>query len=155
MPSVPVELQAPDIQAHRRSNTGADFVHTFDSGAPGPHVMVNALTHGNEICGAIVVERLLRRELRPTRGKLTLAFANVEAFFRFDKFHFFKKLGGRLNRTQQDVRNQETNSYKNEWESVLETCCKSQCKASQNPYNNGCKFDFQADRKHGAKVQRK
>jgi len=79
-----VELQAPDIQPHRRSATGTDFVHTFESGKPGPHVMVNALTHGNEICGAIVVERLLARGLRPVRGSLTLAFANVEAFSRFD-----------------------------------------------------------------------
>ena len=84
MPPVAVELTAPDIEPHRRSNTGIDFVHTFESARPGPHVMVNALTHGNEICGAIVVDRLLRRGLRPVRGKLTLAFANVEAFLRFD-----------------------------------------------------------------------
>ena len=84
MPSIAVELQAPDIRPHRQSNTGTDFIHSFDSGKPGPHVLVNALTHGNEICGAIVVDRLLRRGLRPVRGKLTLAFANVEAFSRFD-----------------------------------------------------------------------
>ena len=84
MPSIPVELKAPDIEPHRRSPTGTDFIHTLESGKPGPHVLVNALTHGNEICGAIVVDRLLRRELRPVRGTLTLAFANVEAFFRFD-----------------------------------------------------------------------
>ena len=84
MPSIAVELQAPDIQPHRQSDTGTDFIHTFDSGRPGPHVMVNALTHGNEICGAIVVDRLLREGVRPTRGKLTLAFANVAAFARFD-----------------------------------------------------------------------
>ena len=81
---IAVELQAPDIQPHRRSSTGTDFVHSFESGKPGPHVLVNAITHGNEICGAIVVDRLLRRELRPTRGTLTLAFANVHAFARFD-----------------------------------------------------------------------
>ena len=46
--------------------------------------MVNALTHGNEICGAIVVDRLLRSRVRPVRGQLTLAFANVAAFLRFD-----------------------------------------------------------------------
>jgi predicted deacylase len=46
--------------------------------------MVNAVTHGNEICGALVVDRLLRMELRPTRGALTLSFANVEAYSRFD-----------------------------------------------------------------------
>jgi predicted deacylase len=84
MPPVSVELQAPDIQPHRRSATGTDFVQTFESGKAGPHVLVNALTHGNEICGAIVVDRLLRRGLRPARGTLTLAFANVAAFSRFD-----------------------------------------------------------------------
>ena len=84
MPPIAVELQAPDIEPHRRSGSGTEFVHTFMADKPGPHVMVNALTHGNEICGAIVLDRLLRREIRPVRGKLTLSFANVEAFLRFD-----------------------------------------------------------------------
>ena len=83
MPAIPVELAAPDLAPHRQSNTGTDYIHSFDSGKPGPHVLVNALTHGNEICGAIVVDRLLRERLRPTRGVLTLAFANLEAFARF------------------------------------------------------------------------
>jgi predicted deacylase len=84
MPSISIELQAPDIAPYRRSNTGADWIHTFESGKPGPHVLVNALTHGNEICGAIALDRLLRMGVRPTRGTLTLAFANVDAFLRFD-----------------------------------------------------------------------
>lgn len=84
MSEIRVELQAPDIEPHRRSSTGTDFVHTFESGKPGPHVLVNAVTHGNEICGAIAVDRLLRMGIRPTRGTLTLSFANVEAFSRFD-----------------------------------------------------------------------
>jgi Succinylglutamate desuccinylase / Aspartoacylase family len=84
MSAIKVELKAPDIESHRNSASGADFIHTFPSGRPGPHVMVNALTHGNEICGAIVVDRLLRRGLRPVRGMLTLAFANIDAFMRFD-----------------------------------------------------------------------
>jgi predicted deacylase len=84
MPAIAIELKAPDIEAHRRSSTGTDFVHVLDSGKPGPHVLVNALTHGNEICGAIVVDRLLRQGVRPVRGTLTLAFANVAAFSRFD-----------------------------------------------------------------------
>ena len=82
--SIRVELSAPDISPHRQSATAVEYVHTFDSGAAGPHVMVNALTHGNEICGAIVVDRLLRQGVRPRRGKLTLSFANVSAFLRFD-----------------------------------------------------------------------
>ena len=83
-PQVRVELTAPDIAPHRRSATGVEYIHSFDSGIAGPHVMVNALTHGNEICGAIVVDRLLRQALRPVRGRITLAFANVAAFRRFD-----------------------------------------------------------------------
>ena len=46
--------------------------------------MINALTHGNEVCGAIVVDALLRAKLRPRRGRLTLAFANVAAYLSFD-----------------------------------------------------------------------
>jgi predicted deacylase len=85
MNAIAVELDAPDIRPHQKSNTGTDFIHTFESGKPGPHVLVNALTHGNEICGAIAVDRLLREGVRPVRGTLTLAFANVEAFSRFDR----------------------------------------------------------------------
>jgi predicted deacylase len=80
----PIEVAFPDIAAHERSNTGIPYLHTFDSGVTGPHVMINALTHGNEVCGAIVVDALLRARLRPRRGKLTLAFANVDAYRRFD-----------------------------------------------------------------------
>jgi predicted deacylase len=80
----PIELALPDISRYRTSATGIDYVHTFESGLDGPHVMVNALTHGNEVCGAIAVSELLERQLRPVRGKLTLAFANVEAYKRFD-----------------------------------------------------------------------
>src|SRR5258706_9175220 len=79
-----VELQAPDIAPYRESNTGTPYVHRFESGKPGPNVLVVALTHGNEICGAIALDRLLRLQVRPIRGKLTLAFANIAAFSRFD-----------------------------------------------------------------------
>jgi len=79
-----VELTPPDISAYKNGNTGIDYVTTFDSGVPGPHVMINAVTHGNEICGALAVDRLFTMNARPTRGKLTLSFANVEAFHRFD-----------------------------------------------------------------------
>jgi predicted deacylase len=80
----PIEVRFPDISAHEHSGCGVPYVHTFDSGVPGPHVMINALTHGNEVCGAIVVDELLRHSLRPRRGKLTLSFANVAAYLSFD-----------------------------------------------------------------------
>lgn len=84
MEAYPIEVEFPDISAHEQSASGIAYVHTFDSGAAGPHVMINALTHGNEVCGAIVVDELLRRALRPRRGRLTLAFANVDAYRSFD-----------------------------------------------------------------------
>ncbi len=79
-----VELAPPDISAYRRGNSGIEYVTTFDSGKAGPHVMVNAITHGNELCGAIAVDRMFKMNLRPTRGKLSLAFANVAAFHSFN-----------------------------------------------------------------------
>ncbi|MGH7116062.1 MAG: succinylglutamate desuccinylase, partial [Stellaceae bacterium] len=84
-PSYPVELTPPDIEPYRAGNTGVDHVTTFDSGAAGPHVLVTALTHGNEICGAIALDRLFRAGLRPRRGRLSLAFDNVAAYRSFDR----------------------------------------------------------------------
>lgn len=80
----PVELEFPDLERWREGNCGIDYVHHFDSGQPGPQVLVNALTHGNEVCGAIVLDELLRRGLRPRHGKLSLSFANVAAYRCFD-----------------------------------------------------------------------
>jgi predicted deacylase len=82
--SAPVEIAAPDIAPYRAGNAGIEYVTSFDSGRPGPQVVVNALSHGNEICGAIVLDRLFRSGPRPVRGKLTLSFANVAAYLRFD-----------------------------------------------------------------------
>jgi len=80
----PVELTAPDIEPYRKGNTGVEFVTTFDSGTPGPHVMINAVTHGNEICGAIALDHLLRNDVRPIQGKLSLGFVNWMAYSNFD-----------------------------------------------------------------------
>jgi hypothetical protein len=79
-----VELTAPDIEPYRAGNTGVEYVTTFAAAEPGPHVMVCALTHGNEICGAITLDRLFRAGVRPRRGRLTLAFDNVAAYREFD-----------------------------------------------------------------------
>ena len=80
----PIEIDFPDITPYRNGTHSIPYVHTFDSGAAGPHVMVNSLTHGNEVCGAILVKSLLDSDVRPRCGRLTLAFANVEAYGRFD-----------------------------------------------------------------------
>lgn len=80
----PVEVSFPDISDYASGNCGIPYVYSFAASEPGPHVMVNALTHGNEVCGAITVKALLDMKLRPRRGRLTLAFANVAAYQRFD-----------------------------------------------------------------------
>ncbi|WP_208866411.1 succinylglutamate desuccinylase/aspartoacylase domain-containing protein [Paraburkholderia lacunae] len=84
MEAYPIEVEFPDIGVHAPGNTGIPFLFTFESGVAGPHVMINALTHGNEVCGAVIVDELLRARLRPRRGRLTLSFANVAAYARFD-----------------------------------------------------------------------
>src|ERR1700759_2234853 len=84
LPTFEVQLAAPDIARWLPGNTGIPGFITRNSGVPGPHVALLALMHGNEIAGAIVLERLLRSELMPTRGKLTLGFVNLAAYERFD-----------------------------------------------------------------------
>ena len=80
----PIEITPPDLSPYRAGNTGVEYVHVLESGRPGPGVMVQALTHGNEFCGAIALDFLLKEGIRPAQGKLTLAFANVAAYERFD-----------------------------------------------------------------------
>ncbi|WP_211450747.1 M14 family metallopeptidase [Collimonas antrihumi] len=84
LPEYPIEVNFPDIGEWQAGNTGVDYIHTFDSGVAGPHAMILALTHGNEVSGAITVDRFLRSGIRPVKGRLTLGFANVEAYRRFD-----------------------------------------------------------------------
>ncbi|WP_109370605.1 M14 family metallopeptidase [Massilia sp. WF1] len=84
MERYPIDLEFPDLRPYAEGNTGVPYVFSYDSGVPGRHTMINALTHGNEVCGAIAVKDLLDAGLRPRRGRLTLAFANVDAYARFD-----------------------------------------------------------------------
>jgi predicted deacylase len=87
VPPLTFALPAPDISAWRAGNTGTEGVWHFDSGQPGRHVMISALVHGNELCGAWALKGLLEAGARPQRGTLTLAFCNLEAFDRFDPDH--------------------------------------------------------------------
>jgi succinylglutamate desuccinylase len=80
----PIELSPPDISPYRHGNTGVDYVTRFDSGVAGPHVLITALVHGNELCGAIALDFLFKAGVRPRVGVLTLAFCNVAAFHSFD-----------------------------------------------------------------------
>jgi succinylglutamate desuccinylase len=84
LPHFPVRVAAPDLTPWIAGNTGVAGFTLRDSGIPGPHVMLVSLIHGNEIAGAIALDRMLRADFRPARGKLTFGFANLEAFARFD-----------------------------------------------------------------------
>ena len=83
-PIPPIEVAFPDLTPHAEGNAGISFAWTFEASRPGPHVLVQALTHGNEVCGAIVLDWLLHQQVRPLRGTLSLVFANVAAYRRFD-----------------------------------------------------------------------
>ena len=84
LPHFAVNLPVPDLSPWLAGNTGVAGFTTIDSGRPGPHVVVTALVHGNELAGAIVLNTLLHAGVQPARGRLTLGFANLHAFARFD-----------------------------------------------------------------------
>ena len=79
-----LEVLPRDLSPYRPGNIGIDYVHRFESGRPGPHVLINALTHGNEFCGMVAASHLLDTGVRPLCGTLTVSFANVEAYESFD-----------------------------------------------------------------------
>nr|WP_288852134.1 succinylglutamate desuccinylase/aspartoacylase family protein [uncultured Acidovorax sp.] len=94
------EVLPRDLSAYRQGNVGIDYVHRFESGKPGPHVLINALTHGNEICGMVAATHLLDTGVRPLIGTLTISFANVAAYESFDESRPFesRQLVHNLNR---------------------------------------------------------
>lgn len=72
-------LAMPDISRYRAGNTGIPFVHRLEGPAAGPEVLVTALVHGNEVCGAHALDHLLGRGPQPRRGTVTAVFCNPEA----------------------------------------------------------------------------
>jgi predicted deacylase len=80
----PVEIVGPDISAYKKGNVGIDYVHTFDSGKQGPHVLITTAVHGNEPCGVIAADWFFKQAERPTLGKLSIAIMNVKAYLAFD-----------------------------------------------------------------------
>jgi predicted deacylase len=79
-----VDVALPDLGKWAAGNIGIPYLWRFTGHERGPQVTVQALTHGNEVCGAIALDWLLRSDFRPTRGTLTLIFANAAAYHTFD-----------------------------------------------------------------------
>jgi len=84
----PIEFTFPELRRWEKGT--APYIHVLESGEPGPTVMVASLTHGNEVSGAIVVDALLEKKLKPRKGKLILSFNNIEAYHSFDAATPFK-----------------------------------------------------------------
>ena len=98
------EVLPRSLDRWQAGNAGIDYVHRFESGKPGPHVLVNALTHGNEFCGMAAALHLLESKVRPKIGTLTVSFANVAAYesFRQDDPFASRQLVHNLNRIWSD-----------------------------------------------------
>ena len=84
VPHFSVELAAPDIRPWLPGNVGVAGVTAVQGKRPGPHVVLVALLHGNEIAGGIVLDQMLRHGVAPACGRLTFVFANLAAYARFD-----------------------------------------------------------------------
>ena len=75
----PIEVEFPTLGRWAEGNAGIPYVWTFTAERPGPHVLLQALTHGNEVCGAVALDWLLTQGFRPLRGTVSFCFANVAA----------------------------------------------------------------------------
>lgn len=84
VPDFEVHVSPPDLSPWIAGNTGVPGFTTRESGKPGPHVALLGLTHGNELAGGIVLDRLLRAGLVPVRGRLSFGFVNLVGLERFD-----------------------------------------------------------------------
>jgi predicted deacylase len=83
----PIEITFPRIERWAKGNVGIPYVWSAKSQVEGPHVCVSALVHGNEVCGAIAADVLLRAiedGATITRGTLSVVFANVAAYEAFN-----------------------------------------------------------------------
>jgi len=81
----PIDVAFPPLDRYADGNSGVPYVWRYEASRAGPNVVVQALTHGNEVCGAIALDWLLQHDFRPTRGTFTGVFANVAAYRAFDR----------------------------------------------------------------------
>lgn len=84
MTRIPIEIAVPDLEPYREGTDGIPYVVTIDSGTAGPHAVITALVHGNELSGAWALIAMLEQNIKPKHGRLSLAFVNVLAMKRFD-----------------------------------------------------------------------
>ncbi len=78
------KLTPVDLSRWRNGNNGIDFTTTLESGRAGPHAMIMALIHGNELCGAHAITFLHEHLTQPVKGRISLALGNIAAYRRFE-----------------------------------------------------------------------
>lgn len=83
-PDLDILIPPPDLSDWIGGNTGLRGVIQHDSGRVGPHVVLVSLIHGNEYAGALALDRILRDGATPKTGVVSVIFANLDAFARFD-----------------------------------------------------------------------
>ena len=79
-----IEVRFPALDRWASGNAGIPYVWRYEAPRPGPSLVVQALTHGNEVCGAIALDWLLGSGVRPARGTFSAVFANVQAYESFN-----------------------------------------------------------------------
>jgi predicted deacylase len=84
VPHFEVALTPPDLRPWLAGDADIPGFITRDSGLPGPDLLLLSLMHGNEFAGAMVLDQMLRQDFLPLRGRVTLGFANLDAFATFD-----------------------------------------------------------------------
>ncbi len=84
MTVLPIEIAVPDLEPYRHGTDGIPYVISIDSGTAGPHAVITSLVHGNELSGAWALIAILEQNIKPKRGRLSLAFVNVQALKHFN-----------------------------------------------------------------------
>ena len=79
-----IELGAPSLDGLPFDDWPVPFLVTLESGRHGPHAMVIAAVHGNEVCGVHALAAFFEAGIRPARGRMTLAIGNVGAYRQFE-----------------------------------------------------------------------
>lgn len=73
-----IELPSADVVLG--TNVGVSGVWKFSGQLPGPHRVITALMHGNEVCGAVAIAPLVTSPPHIERGSLTIVFLNLKAY---------------------------------------------------------------------------
>jgi succinylglutamate desuccinylase len=71
-------LPSPDALCG--SNCGTPGVWRWGSTQPGQRIVITALVHGNEVCGAAALWNVVQQKPMPRSGSLTLVFCNLAAY---------------------------------------------------------------------------